>query len=548
MIADCVPHCFPDPDATKLVKRLDGLPLALATAGTYLSQTAYSFGDYLDLYNGSWNDLGRYSDGLLDYQDRTLYSTWNLSLQQVRSQDPEATELLRLMAYLDNQDVWYELFQAGAKDLWWSDVVKNKARFNRAMSKLHDYSLVETSTGSYSLHTCVHDWALECLNRDLDDETYQIAVRCVAKSVKWETEEDYWVVNRRLLKHVQRLKHNRVKGSINWSNIDMDDLYSIGYLHNQFDMKTEAEEMYMRALREYEKAWGAEHTSILSIVGSLGILYAVQGKMVEAEDMSMRALRGFEKARGAEHTSTLNAVTNLGLLYAEQGKMAEAEEMYERALRGLEKAWGAEDKLTLNTVNNLAALYAEQGKMAEAEDMYMRALRGREKALGAEHTSTLKTVNALGILYAKQGKMAEAEDMYMRALRGKEKALGAEHTWTLNTVYNLGILYADQSKMTEAEEIYMRALRGFEKAWGADHTATLDTVNRLGKLYADQGKMAMAEEMYIRALRGYNKVMGVDHPRAQAVARNLNRLHAVEANERPDGQLNVPQLSFYSRT
>jgi hypothetical protein len=129
-MADHALRRFLDPDATRLVKRLDGLPLALATAGMYLNQTTDSFSDYLQLYNDSWNDLGQYSDGPLDYENRTLYSTWNLSLQQVRSQDPEATELLRLMAYLDNQDVWYELFQAGLedRDLWWSGVVKNKMR------------------------------------------------------------------------------------------------------------------------------------------------------------------------------------------------------------------------------------------------------------------------------------------------------------------------------------------------------------------------------------------------------------------------------------
>ena len=68
-----------------LARRLDGLPLALATAGMYLNQTADSFSDYLRLYNDSWNDLELYSDGPLDYKDQTLYSTWNLSLQQVRS-------------------------------------------------------------------------------------------------------------------------------------------------------------------------------------------------------------------------------------------------------------------------------------------------------------------------------------------------------------------------------------------------------------------------------------------------------------------------------
>jgi tetratricopeptide (TPR) repeat protein len=93
----------------------------------------------------------------------------------------------------------------------------------------------------------------------------------------------------------------------------------------------------------------------------------------------LRALRGYEKAWGAEYTSTLDTVNNLGTLYADQGKMAEAEAMYVRALRGKEKAWGAEHTSTLITVGNLGALYADQGKMAEAEAMYVRALRGYEK-------------------------------------------------------------------------------------------------------------------------------------------------------------------------
>jgi tetratricopeptide (TPR) repeat protein len=95
-----------------------------------------------------------------------------------------------------------------------------------------------------------------------------------------------------------------------------------------------------------------EHTSTLNTVNNLGLLYAYQGKVVEAE-MYMRALREKEKAWGVEHTSTLNTVSNLGLLYADQGKMVEAEEMYMRALRGYEKAWGVEHTSTLDTVNSL---------------------------------------------------------------------------------------------------------------------------------------------------------------------------------------------------
>jgi tetratricopeptide (TPR) repeat protein len=60
--------------------------------------------------------------------------------------------------------------------------------------------------------------------------------------------------------------------------------------------------------------------------------------MAEAEEMYLRALRGREKAWGAEHKSTLDTVNNLGNLYKDQGKIAEAEAILLRALCGREKA------------------------------------------------------------------------------------------------------------------------------------------------------------------------------------------------------------------
>ena len=342
----------------ELAKRLDGLPLALATAGTYLRQTADSFSDYLQLYHNSWNDLSQYNNGLLDYDGRTLYSTWNISYQQIRDRDPSAAELIRLMAYFDNQDLWYELFQAGLDDksLWWSEIVKNRARFNYAMSLLHDYSLVEIQAGNYSLHTCVHDWTMGFLNRIIDDKLCHLAIRCIGLSVKDNTEVEYWVRNRRLAQHVRRLEYSRIKASIDWGSIRMTDLYRIAYLYNQIGINAEAEAMYLRALQGYQKARGAEHTSTLGMVNNLGILYRNQGKMAEAEAMYLRALQGKEKAWGAEHTSTLDTVNNLGNLYADQGKMAEAEAMYLRALQGYENAVGADHPRTRVVARNLNAL------------------------------------------------------------------------------------------------------------------------------------------------------------------------------------------------
>ena len=403
--------------------RLDGLPLALATAGAYLTQSLGSFDEYLESYNDTWSDLGQYSRGIIEYDDRTLFSTWNVSFQRVQALDPEAAELLKLMAYLDNQDLWYQLFYKDVDNApaWWTEVTKSRARFDRAISTLHSYSLLEINAGQCSMHMCEHDWTLEYLNQQFDQERFRIAVYCVAANVKWRDKAEYWMTNRRVLPHARRFQNPRVKRVVDWNGIEPRELFDFGELYSQNNMYREGEEMYMRALRGYEKQ-GLE-TKTLNIANELGLLYADQGKLEEAEKMYMRALRGYEK-QGLEHT--LDTVNNLGNLYFHQSKLAEAEEMYMRAFRGYEKQ-GLEHTPMLNTINNLGNLYADQGKLAEAEKMYMRTLREKEKVLGIEHTSTLDTINNLGVLYKKLGRLTEAEKMYTRALQGSEKAVGNDH-------------------------------------------------------------------------------------------------------------------------
>lgn len=75
--------------------RLDGLPLALATAGVYIYQIVDSFGCYLQIYKKSWDELAQYCDEAQEYENRTLYSTWNLSLKQIEAQDSEAAQMLQ---------------------------------------------------------------------------------------------------------------------------------------------------------------------------------------------------------------------------------------------------------------------------------------------------------------------------------------------------------------------------------------------------------------------------------------------------------------------
>ncbi|KAF3481566.1 kinesin light chain [Arthroderma uncinatum] len=170
-----------DSHANRLAKRLDGLPLALATAGAYLRHSSFTFERYLQEYEKRWNINPCRPPTLEEYQNRTLYTTWDLSYATLGREDPDAAKLLKLLAYFDNQSIWRELLCAGLTDSTpsWLHEVMDDVAFDGAMGTLTKYCFLEVQTvdaqtqlGLWSMHSCVHDWTLATLNRDIDAEKY----------------------------------------------------------------------------------------------------------------------------------------------------------------------------------------------------------------------------------------------------------------------------------------------------------------------------------------------------------------------------------------
>ena len=503
--------------------------MALATAGAFLSQSALNFKKSLAQYEANWNVTDS-SKQLSDYPSRTLYTTWDLSFRQIEQQNVRAANLLRLLAYFDHQDIWYELVQSGHGEdqpLWFTDLASDEFTFEDAMQTLTRYCLVEAhhETESYSLHVCVHDWTLKGLNAVVDETRYWLTFDCVASHISTANWDDLSALRlRRFVPHTMRLVHASFQGVRSRQERPcLTETHILAQLLMEHIQYKAAERMYLRALTGYEKALGPDHTSTLDAVHGLGTLYTDQGKLALAEELYLRALTGYEKALGPDHTSTLSAVHGLGTLYSDQGKLALAEEFYLRALTGYEKALGLDHTSTLSALHGLGSLYTDQGKLALAEELYLRALTGYEKALGPDHTSTLRAVHNLGTLYSDQGKLALAEELYLRALTGYEKALGPDHTSTLDAVNNLGTLYTDQGKLALAEEFYLRALAGYEKASQSETIPALNTIRNLGLQYRDQGQTEEAERMFQRAFLGREKVLGPDHPHTLAVANDLEQ-------------------------
>jgi len=380
-----------------LLGRLDGLPLALTQAGSYLHQTSMMLVEYVECYDSTWKDLMDEQQAHLgeEYAERSVRATWTLSYQQVQKQCPSAANLLKLWAYLHHDDLWYELVASarhfsvdtidatvddGTDELeqsvapaWLLDIGKSKLKFRATLGVLLKYSLAEAkvATSSYSMHSVLHKWCRDkCSIDKQEDEIALVALGLVACSIPNESSEQLWDYGRRLLPHI-RQAGNSAPLTVFASHDEnvLGAFAKIGNLLTDHDELTNAQEWYQRAFSGYEKALGPEHPSALQMIRSLGNSYRVQGKLDEAEKMLQRALSGCEKALGVEHTLMFETVNNLGLLYRDQGKLDDAEEMFRRALSGKEKALGPEHTSTLDTVHKLGDLYREQGKLDEAEKM-----------------------------------------------------------------------------------------------------------------------------------------------------------------------------------
>jgi tetratricopeptide (TPR) repeat protein len=247
---------------------LDGLSLAIVIAGAFVRQTGTTFKEYLELYRTSWFDLQSQSAPTRQYRQGNIVQTWIITYKEIQERDPTAAKLLLLLAFFDNQDIWYELIQKGLHHLnppqWFETAVSSKLVFKTKLKALVEFSLVEIKQqeGSYTLHPVVQDWCYHiAASNNLINQLQELAFISVGYMVPSQDTRDYARLEQRLLPHANNLIQTNIG---HWLDIRPENRFNI---------------------------FGAFH--------GLGNLYLDQGKLKEAEEMFQRALAGYEEVSQA---------------------------------------------------------------------------------------------------------------------------------------------------------------------------------------------------------------------------------------------------------
>ena len=538
---------FQTDKAAQIVKELDCLPLAIEQAASYVREVTRNFETFLTDYGKRRAELHKWVPGGNRQYTRSVASTWSVSFEFVKSQQPIAARFFQFLSFLNPDIIMLDFIQAGKQGLGQDlqELIGDSLAIAKALLALERFSLLKWSreTNILSIHRLVQAVVRDELNPDG-------CVRCMSEIVElcWRA-----FPAKKIYEHMEigRQYHSQIVGpllSVTSLRTDRaaDVLHDIGYALASDGTDGDGEKLVLKAAEICSEVLGAENRKTLSWLQDLAWCYYLHGKLNmavelaednlvaciralgetdettitqirrlawikldlgqsdEATRMAEKSLQLSRYSLGEEHEGTVNAMRCLAYSYSSQGKLKEAAGLEERALAMHIKSHGEKDNhLTLHIMHDLAQMYMVDGRLAEAAELQEEVLASRTSLLGNDHRDTLLTMTNLATTYDRLRKHAEAEKLKVRVLEASSRTLGKEHPLTLCAMHNLAVSYHHTGRLADAINLLEKVVEAQHRRLGTlgdYHPDTVSSACVLGKMYYDNGQLDEALNLWERNL------------------------------------------------
>lgn len=460
--------------AARIVREMDGLPLAIVQAGAFIQETGCSLADYLSLYTTHRRKLLERSSRLLSDHPETVATTWSLSFQKVEQQSPAAADLLRLLAFLAPDAIPEELLTQGATAMEAPlSIIADSLQFQETLGVLFRYSLIQRNANNHtiSIHrlvqTILKDSMDEPARRTWAERTVLTLNAAFPDASTGATDSHY----QSYIPHVQQcatlIEHHHL-----YSPEAAHLLFQAGVFQSIHGFYPQAQSLYQQSLTIREQVFGSDHPAIAESLNVLAILSRARSNYEQAERLHQQALAIRQKALGLRHPATAESLNNLGVIYHTQRKYKQAEPLLHQALSIYKELLGPEHPKTLYVSLNLVKLFIERLDYEQARLLLQKVLETGERVLEPGHPLIAHTLSLLARLSNEQGNYEQAETFLQRSLTINERTLGPEHPITAERLDALARLYATQGRYIEAKALCQRAVDICEKRLGAEHPDT----------------------------------------------------------------------------
>ncbi len=486
--------------ASKLAQALGDLPIALNQAAAVIDKSHVSFAAYLHLFEQLWAEL--LQKGIrLDQQPDAVAMTWELSIRQIESTAPAGMDLLNLCAFLAPQPI-RRAFLTGCDALMppqLRETVRDASLLRAAVGTLRAYSMMDGDEHAIAVHPMVAAAARRRLGRDAARRWIDAAVRCVAASFSFQSDDiTTWSGTGELLPHA--LAAAEFGEGHDVALLEVAELLdSAGRYLYRVGQLVQARDLLDRATRIHERVSGVSSPKVAAVANDLGRVLSRLGEHAAAQDCFRRALAIDQSIYGVDDPHTATILNNFGMALHACGDRAGAREQFEVALRVYESHYGPEHPKTASVLNNLGYVVHELGELEQARAYFARALEITQTSYGPGHPRVASILGNLGNILRALGEAEQARQHLERALHVDEHAFGANHPDVARDHGLLGLLYESTGQAEDAKRCFERALAIDESVYGPTHPMLVGRLNALARVHKLLGEATQSAQHYTRA-------------------------------------------------
>lgn len=301
--------------AAALAEELGDLPLALEQAGAFIEASGGTIADYLALYRQKGKELRARRAESPQYP-RSVATTYEISIQSLAEEAPEAVELLNLLAFAAPEAFPLSVLTNAGEALppelqGLADDAIARADARSAIRKL---SLAQVVGDSISMHRVVQAVVRDRLSAERGHEISAGLVEVWSAVFPFDQNDpETWSGSVELLPHVLQATEHAVALNVQSESVGglLNRAGTYLWMRAEF---AQARAAYERALRIDETVYGPEHPEVARDVNNLGSVLQDLGDHAGAKAAFERALRIDERFLGPDHPNTRIVRGNLEAL------------------------------------------------------------------------------------------------------------------------------------------------------------------------------------------------------------------------------------------
>lgn len=525
-----------DRDAERLAEEFGDLPLGLEQAAAWLSETATAPRAYLEQLAKEGSRILAERPASSDYP-LPVAAAWVLSVTKLRTQTPDAMELLQCCAFFGPAPIPLELLDRGryVLDSPLQATLKDQILLGRSIRALGRYALARIDNHRRTIE--VHRIIQRIIRDELDDESktrlrHEVHMLLHAADPGEPDDFENWPKYEELLAHIgpsEVIASEDPQARQLIQNI-VRYLYRSGNYNSALDTADEALKHWTAGSRSGKAADSESDNRFVLIMNRLKVqVLQALARYGEAYELSQHTLDRMIEVLGEDHEETLIMMNCRCIDLWARGEFATSLEFTKATAERHVQILGSDNARTFAALNNYAEDLLLNGRYIEARELNAQLYKDKLDFYGRDdHPHVLFTLDALGRTTMAAGNYAEALEIAGRANAGfaakvREQVLPESHPWVLEQLVDLSVAQRTAGQISEAVGIAEDAYGRYQRAYfsNEDHPRTLAAAANLANTMRLAGHLDEAVKRLDDTARRYRTVFGENHPYALATTVNL---------------------------